>query len=279
MEHYLCVTCGMQYPASDEPPAACPICQDDRQYVNPEGQQWTTLAEAAGRYANTFHEIAPGIAAVETDPKLGIGQRAYLLQTDAGLILWDLVAYLDEQTVEEVGRRGKVIAIAISHPHFFTTMVEWSRALGGVPIYLQAEHRPWVMRPDPAIRYFEDESVELATGVRVLRCGGHFPGSSVLHWADARDAQGGAGALLSGDSIKVAADRRFVTFMYSYPNSIPLDAATVRHIAATVRPLRFAALYDGWTQVAGDPEASVAKSVERYIAHVMGQDVSGVAAG
>jgi glyoxylase-like metal-dependent hydrolase (beta-lactamase superfamily II) len=145
-------------------------------------------------------------------------------------------------------------------------MVEWSRALGDVPIHLHESHRPWVMRPDPAVRYFAGESLDLAPGVRVLRCGGHFPGSSVLHWADAPDG----GALFTGDTIKVVADRRFVTFMYSYPNSIPLDADTVSHIAETVRPLAFRTLYDGWDVVAGDAHQAVGRSAERYVAHVTG---------
>lgn len=272
-QHYLCVTCGTQYPASAQPPDGCLICQDDRQYINPAGQQWTTLAQAheSGRHANSFHELAPGITTISTQPKLGIGERAHLLQTAHGLILWDLIAYLDDATVAEIRRRGQVRAIAISHPHFYTTMVEWSHALGDVPIWLHEANRPWVVRPDPAIRYFTEDAVELAPGVRVLCCGGHFPGSAVLHWADARDAEGRAGALFTGDTIKVVADRRFVTFMYSYPNSIPLDAATVRHIAETVRPLQFAALYDGWDTVAGDAHEAVARSAERYIAHLTGE--------
>jgi hypothetical protein len=268
MENYLCVTCGTQYPASERPPASCSICQDDRQYVNPSGQQWTTLAEARTTHRNSFARLAPGIATLSTEPKLGIGQHAHLLDTSAGLILWDLVAYLDDATVAEVRRRGQVIAIAISHPHFFTTMADWSRALGGVPIYLHEAHRPWVMRPDPAIHYFDGESLEVAPGVRVLRCGGHFPGSSVLHWADAPDAGGGTGALFTGDTISIVADRRYVTFMYSYPNSVPLDARTIHHIADVVRQLPFGALYDAWDSVAGDPHAAVERSAARYIAHV-----------
>ncbi|HAX23411.1 MAG TPA: MBL fold metallo-hydrolase, partial [Chloroflexi bacterium] len=38
MEQYICVTCGTQYPEAEQPPAGCPICLDDRQYVNPNGQ-------------------------------------------------------------------------------------------------------------------------------------------------------------------------------------------------------------------------------------------------
>lgn len=264
---YLCVTCGTQYPESEHPPAGCPICQDDRQYINPAGQQWTTLADEVGKHANTFAEIAPGVTTIATTPKLGIGERAHLLQTPQGNVLWDLVPYLDDATVAEVRRRGGVAAIAISHPHFYSTMSDWSRALGHAPIYLHALNRPWVMNPTPAIRYWEKDTEELLPGVTLLRCGGHFPGSTLLHW---EDAEGGKGALFTGDTIKVVADRRFVTFMYSYPNSIPLDEATVRSIAATVEPLNFVALYDGWDTVAGDAKAAVASSAERYIAHLRG---------
>jgi glyoxylase-like metal-dependent hydrolase (beta-lactamase superfamily II) len=264
---YVCVTCGTQYPESENPPAGCAICLDDRQYIGPNGQQWTTLENEAGNHANAFTEIAPGVTTISTAPKLGIGERAHLLQTPHGNILWDLVAYLDDATIAEVRGRGGVAAIAISHPHFYSTMSEWSRALGDVPIYLHALNRPWVMNSTPATRYWEEDTVEPLPGVTLLRCGGHFPGSTVLHWDG---AEGGKGALFTGDTIKVVADRRFVTFMYSYPNSIPLDEATVRSIAATVAPLNFTALYDGWDTVAGDAKAAVALSAERYIAHLRG---------
>jgi glyoxylase-like metal-dependent hydrolase (beta-lactamase superfamily II) len=265
-KNYLCVTCSTQYPESESPPAGCPICQDDRRYITPHGQQWTTLEDEAGKHANTFTEIAAGVTTISTRPKLGIGEHAHLLQTPRGNILWDLVAYLDDATIAELQNRGGIAAIAISHPHFYSTMVEWSRALGDVPIYLPAANRPWVMRPDPAVHYWDEDVMELAPGLTLLRCGGHFPGSTVLHWADAP----GGGALFTGDTIKVVADRRYVTFMYSYPNSIPLNEATVRSIAAKVAPLDFTALYDGWDSVAGDARRAVAVSAERYVAHLRG---------
>ena len=46
----------------------------------------------------------------------------------------------------------------------------------------------------------------------------------MLHWAGGAD---GRGALLSGDIVQVVPDRRYVSFMYSYPNLIPLPAAAV----------------------------------------------------
>ena len=84
----------------------------------------------------------------------------------------------------------------------------------------------------------------MGTGLTLIRCGGHFEGGSVLHWAG---GAGGKGALLSGDIIEVAADRRWVSFMYSYPNFIPLDAAAVRHIVAAVEPYAFEDIYGAWS--------------------------------
>ncbi len=146
-------------------------------------------------------------------------------------------------------------------------MIEWSHALGNVPIHLHADNREWVMRPDDAVHFWEGDTLELFPGVTLLRCGGHFPGSMVLHW---REAAEGDGALFTGDTIKVVADPRWVTFMYSYPNDIPLDERAVRRIADVVEPLPFTTLYDGWTVAQGDAKDAVRRSADRYIAHLRG---------
>lgn len=264
----LCVICGTQYPTEEAEPARCLICEDDRQYVNPAGQQWTTLARLRGSHANRLTDIAPGVTTIATSPAAGIGQRAYLLQTPAGNILWDCVAYLDEATIAAIQQHGGLAAIAISHPHFYTTMVDWSHAFGSVPIYLHADNQPWVARPDPVIRFFEGDAVAPLDGLpdlRVIRLGGHFPGSAVLHWPQAAE---GAGALFTGDTIKVAADARWVTFQYSFPNLIPLGERAIRRIVAGVEPLAFSRIYDGWSETRGDAKAAVMASAERYIAHI-----------
>lgn len=268
MDASICVTCGTQYPPSAERPASCPICEDDRQYVGHDGQRWTTLAALRGTHRNVLTPIDPGVTGIASEPQFAIGQQAHLIQTEAGNVLWDCVGLLDETTVEEVRRRGRLAAIAISHPHFFTTMVEWSDAFDA-PIYLHADHRAWVMRSDAAIRFWDGASHELLAGLTVVRCGGHFPGSSVLHWADGVD---GRGALFTGDTIQVVAARRWVSFMYSYPNVIPLDAAAVRRIVAAVEPYPFDRLYGGWrgSIVAADAKGAVERSAARYIARIEG---------
>ena len=42
----ICVACGTEYP-SGPPRAACAVCDDERQFVPPEGQRWTSMEELA----------------------------------------------------------------------------------------------------------------------------------------------------------------------------------------------------------------------------------------
>ena len=268
---FICTGCGTQYPPGPEPPAHCTICEDEREFVGPGGQQWTTLAAMRGFHHNRFEQLEPGITLIVTEPAFAIGQQAYLVETEHGNVLWETLAYLDEATIAEIERRGGVEAISISHPHFYTTMGEWSRALGEVPIHQHADNRPWVMNPTPAIRFWTGESLPLLPGLTVVRCGGHFPGSSVLHWAGGAD---GKGLLLSGDTIMVASDRRWVSFMHSFPNLIPLDAASVHGITAAVEPYMFVRIYGGVPGqiMHADAKAAVRRSVDRYVAHLQGHE-------
>jgi glyoxylase-like metal-dependent hydrolase (beta-lactamase superfamily II) len=265
--NYICVTCGTQYPPSDAPPGSCPICEDERQYVPADGQKWTTMEElsASGRFRNTFQPVAEGITAIVQTTGVGIGQRAHLVETPHGNVLWDLVVWHDDETIAEIKRRGGVVALTISHPHFFTTMGEWAAALDA-PIRLHRDNEPFVMYPHPAIEYIDDEALEIVPGVTLIRCGGHFPGSSVLHWAG---AHGGRGALLTGDTIFPVADPRWVTFMYSYPNDIPLNTTAVRRIVAAVEPYEFDALYGSFGgTVRPGAKGAVRRSAERYVRHI-----------
>jgi glyoxylase-like metal-dependent hydrolase (beta-lactamase superfamily II) len=269
VEPIVCVTCGAHFPESADPPAACPICQDERQYVGHEGQRWTTLGELRRDHRNAVRPIEPGLTGIATEPPFAIGQQAHLVETPAGNVLWNCTSLVDDATVAEVGQRGGLAAIAVSHPHFFTGVAEWSRAFGNAPVLLHADDRAWVTRPDEAIRFWDGETAEAlpGSGLTLIRCGGHFPGSCVLHWPDGAD---GRGILLTGDTITVVADRRWVGFMYSYPNLIPLGAGEIRRIVAAVEPFAFDRLYGGWhgSVVASGAKEAVRRSAERYLARI-----------
>jgi glyoxylase-like metal-dependent hydrolase (beta-lactamase superfamily II) len=215
MPNFICTTCGTQHAETDQPPGNCAICLDERQYVKATGQQWTTHEKLRLTNRNSIRLAEPNLIGLGVDPQFAIGQRALLVRTPKGNVLWDCVPLIDPALVEMVQALGGISAMAISHPHYYTSMVEWSRAFAGVPIYLHAADRQWVMRPDQAIAYWEGESKPLDNGLTLVRCGGHFGGGTVLHW---RGGSGGKGALLTGDIIQVVADRKHVSFMYSYPN-------------------------------------------------------------
>lgn len=267
MHNYICTTCGVQYAATTTEPTNCPICEDDRQYVNPNGQSWTTLETLRTEHRNVFREVEPGMIGLVTEPKFAIGQRPLLLQTTQGNVLWDCNSLIDDITVEQINRLGGLNAIAISHPHFYDSMVDWSHAFDNAPIYLHASNREWVMRQDPAIVYWEEETYTVNEEITLIRCGGHFPGSSVLHWSA---GAAGKGVILTGDTIMVVADTAWVTFMYSYPNDIPLNAAEVRGIVDAVEPFAFDRVYSAWWDkvVPTDGKAAVERSAERYIQHI-----------
>jgi glyoxylase-like metal-dependent hydrolase (beta-lactamase superfamily II) len=264
MENFICVTCGVQYAESEAPPEHCIICEDARQYIGRKGQRWTNLPEMQQSYHNRIEEVEPDLTGIGTEPGFAIGPRALLVQTLDGNVLWDCVSLLDDATLEAIRARGGLRAIAVSHPHLVGSLVELSRAFDHAPIYWHADNREWVTRPDPAYVFWEGESCQLWDGMTLVRCGGHFPGSDVLHWPAGAE---GRGALITGDTIQVAQDRRFVSFMYSYPNMIPLNARTIRQIVDAVEPYAFDRIYGGWWDsiVASDAKAAVKRSAERYI--------------
>lgn len=264
MPNYICTTCGVQYTASTEPPEHCLICEDPRQYINPKGQTWTTLDELQTSHTNTLKPQEPGLIGIGTEPTFAIGQRGLLIQRPGGNILWDCISFIDQATIEQVQALGGLSAIAISHPHFYSAMVEWSHAFGGIPIYLHAANRKWVMRPDPTIVFWDSSTYSLGEGLTLIQCGGHFPGSTVLHWAAGAD---GRGALYTGDTLQVVADARYLSFMYSYPNLIPLPAKVVERIVRAVEPFPYERLYGGWFDkvVKSEAKAAVAYSAARYL--------------
>ncbi|HLJ59121.1 MAG TPA: MBL fold metallo-hydrolase [bacterium] len=269
MFYGICTTCGTQLAPSDRRPVRCPICDEERQYVNWHGQAWVTMEDLRRDHRNVIGEEEPGLTGIRTEPSFAIGQRALLVQTPAGNILWDCVSLIDDETAETVRRLGGLAGIAISHPHYYSSMVDWSATFGGVPIYLHTADRAWVMRADSSIVYWDGDTLVLPGGLTLLRCGGHFPGAAVLHWPG---GAGGRGALLTGDTLQVVPDRRWVSFMYSYPNLIPLDAATVRRIARAVAGFRFDRIYGAFAGrvIASGAAAAVQRSADRYVRAVEG---------
>jgi glyoxylase-like metal-dependent hydrolase (beta-lactamase superfamily II) len=267
MHSYICTTCGQAYAPSDEPPAACKICTDERQYVNARGQAWTTLEELQKTHKSDIREQEPNLIGIGAAPAIAIGQRALFVAQPGGGVLWDCTPLITDEAVAQIRVLGGLRAIAISHPHYYASMVDWSEAFGGVPIYIHADDAEHITRPDPAVSLWTGETHDLGQGLTLIRCGGHFAGGTVLHWAG---GMGGQGSLLSGDIVTVVPDTRFMSFMYSYPNLIPLPARAVRAIAEKLEPYPFERVYSAWWDRVSreDGKARFRRSVERYIAAI-----------
>jgi len=269
MPHFICATCGSQFADSEREPDACPVCDDERQYVPQDGQRWTTLEALRKTHRVRVEDEEDGLTGLYAEPGFAINERALLVRAPGGNLLWDCIALIDDDAVARVRALGGIRAIAISHPHYYGSMVEWSRAFGGVPIHLHAADREWVMRDDPVIDYWDGETRPLWDGMTLIRCGGHFAGGTVAH---VPHTCGGDGALLTGDILQVAMDNRHLGFMRSFPNYIPLSARVVRKIEAAVAPYSFETIYGAWwrRRIAGNARDALRISVERYLAALDG---------
>jgi hypothetical protein len=266
MPFWTCEQCGAQFPDGREPPPSCPICEDERQYVNWKGQTWVSREELSKRHRLLWRDDL-GIPGLGLEPSFAIGQRALLLREPDGCVMWDCIPLATREAIEYVRSLGGLKAIAISHPHYYGAVADWSEAFGGIPVYLHGDDRAWITRPHPSIVPWYGESCRLSSDILILRTGGHFAGGTVLHW---RAGAEGKGALLTGDVATVSMDRRSVSFMYSYPNYIPLNAHSVRRIADIVEPLAFNRIYGAWwdRNVGADAKAAFNASVRRYLAAI-----------
>jgi hypothetical protein len=251
VSYAICVTCGVQFAVSS--PSSCPVCEDARQYVPLSGQAWTTLEELRASHRNVLRDEGEFLG-IGSEPRIAIGQRALLVP---GNVLWDCISLLDEDTATAVDTRGGLRAIAISHPHYYSSMVEWAERFD-CPVLLHEADREWVMRPHARIEFWSGDTFDLGDGITLIRCGGHFAGGTVLH----RGA-----SLLSGDIVQVIPDRSWVSFMYSFPNYIPLPADAVRGVVDALAGFPFERIYGAWwgTVIPTDGSAIVRRSAARYI--------------
>jgi hypothetical protein len=263
MTIFCCRACGTSFPPAETHPVACLICQDERQYVPASGQSWISREELARAHRNAWQRHETNVLSIQTVPAFAINQRALLLQTPAGNILWDCIDLLDAATEDLIHSLGGLSAIAISHPHYYTTMQDWAAAFEA-PIYLHSADREWIMRPSPLIRLWDGDTLALNPAVTLIRAGGHFPGGTVLHWNGAQD---GKGVLLAGDILQVTPGAHHVSFMWSYPNMLPLSAADVRSVAERLSSWSYERIYGAFAgqNIEQDGAEIVARSAQRYM--------------
>jgi hypothetical protein len=262
-EIWICPACGANYPPAETAPERCSLCEDERQWVPPTGQRWTTMARlAADGYHSVVREVEPGLVGIGCEPDVGVGQRGLLVQTSEGNLLWDPAPFLDDAAVAAVRDAGGVRAVSSSHPHMYGAAVEWSHAFDAEILLAEAD-AGWLMRPDPAVRTWSG-ALEVLPGVTLIQCGGHFPGSAVAHWAAGAD---GRGAIFVGDTIFVTPGEDRVSFLYSAPIRLPLAEPGVSGIVRALAGYDFDRIYGGWWSPAIRHRGKqvLARSAQRYI--------------
>ncbi|HWJ29574.1 MAG TPA: hypothetical protein VNS32_23750 [Flavisolibacter sp.] len=257
---FICTACGIEYEPSENQPTECPVCTDDRQYVPGGCQSWTTLTQVNQQYKNIFEKIHDRFYALYTTPHFAIGQRAHLILSPSGNILWDCITNIDDSTVDLIQNMGGIKAIAISHPHYFSTIAEWSERFGNIPVYINRLDAKWLGRKPGNLLLWENDEKEIWDGIKLIRCGGHFPGSCVLHYPH------GKGSLFVGDTIQVNPTQNTVSFMYSYPNLIPLPKKDIVQINDAVKEITYDAMYGAFGKyIQNDAKKSMQASVKRYL--------------
>jgi hypothetical protein len=226
------------------------------------------MAEIAGSHTVLVRNEEADLVGIGVEPSFAIGQRALLVRTAHGNVLWDCISLLDEHARGQIAALGGIAAICLSHPHFYAANVEFADAFDA-RIFIPRADRHWIQRPSPRIELFDDD-IEPVPGLTLARIGGHFDGAAVLHWPAGSDQRG---ALLTGDTITVVQDRDWVSFMWSFPNLIPLDQATVLDIARRVERFTFDRVYGGWwgRVVVEDGAGAIRRSADRYVARLNGQ--------
>ncbi|KAF4977205.1 hypothetical protein FZEAL_6233 [Fusarium zealandicum] len=255
----VCETCGTQYPTADRSNVkTCKICDDPRQFVPPSGQSFTTLGALQKTHSNEFIPCVsdPRLVFISSAPRLAIGQRAILVQTPNGNILWDCIPLLDGETIARIEALGGLKAVVISHPHFYSSCVQWARAFR-CPVYLAAEDRQWTTLESAHQVFVTQTETEVeGTGARAIKLGGHFPGSMVLLFdgllliADTLITTAAGVGKWDVDATGAAREKppglSSFSFLYSIPNSIPLGVDEMASMWRVLRGYEFRATYGGF---------------------------------
>ncbi|KAL0931397.1 metallo-beta-lactamase family protein [Colletotrichum truncatum] len=272
MDLMICGTCGVQYDSHSI--KTCKICDDPRQYVPEDGQWFTTLRELqdSKKYTNVFtkDKFNSSVIAIRTEPQVAIGQRAFLLRSPAGNVLWDCITYIDDDTIRRIKDLGGIDAIVISHPHYFSTTLHWAEAFG-CKVYISVEDSEWLGRQGDGYVLWEGQEMEFVDGqFTAVKVAGHFPGSSVLLWKSEKK-------LFVADSVLVVPSGVYhvdrppgtatFTFMWSYPNMIPLGPEDVHGIWKAVSKLDFEDAHSAFAgrDARGDAKRRFLESAQLFI--------------
>jgi glyoxylase-like metal-dependent hydrolase (beta-lactamase superfamily II) len=257
----ICSTCGTHYPQASAP-ETCVICLDDRQWVPQAGQSWTRPVDLLRTSSVKLNRLQDRLYEFEINPTFAIGQRAVLVLSDQGNVLWDCIPLLDEMTIEFIRSKGGLKAIAFSHPHFYSNMNEWAETFD-CPIYIHENDAEHMVYKGDHIQLWSGDEMKLWDGMKIMLIGGHFAGSSILHVPFLSKE----GTIICGDTLFLSPDRKHFSAVYSSPNRIPLPLAEMRRIEKRLGGIPFDSFY-GYIRTQNlnvDVKEVLRKSFLRYV--------------
>jgi len=199
---------------------------------------------------------------LEIKPVFAIGQRALLILSDHGNILWDCIPLLNEAAIAFIKSKGGLKAIAFSHPHYYSNMNDWAETFN-CSIYIHHSDDQWIIDKGKHVTLWNGMEKSLWDGIRIINIGGHFPGSSILHVPFlSRD-----GSVFCGDTLAIAPSKKHIAVMYSYPNRIPLPLQEVARIKKRLEAIAFDALYGFYSDqnLSENVKEILKVSMERYL--------------
>lgn len=237
----ICNACGTYYKTSEVKDNRCLICEDDRQYVPQTGQAWTTPEALQLSRSVQVKKVSPDLYELTIMPAFAIGQRAFLILTESGNILWDCIPLLDEGIRAFIQSKGGLRAIAISHPHYYSNMQTWASTFN-CPVYIHEKDKMW-LPGGKDINLWSGEEIELWSGIKIINTGGHFPGSCILYVPFLSRL----GTLFAGDSLFISKSQRHISIMYSYPNVIPLPRNEIQRIWQLLQKYKFDKMYGAFS--------------------------------
>lgn len=236
---YACTNCGhWQRWFASAPPPACPVCSDVRNALPVDGFEFKSLKEVGDELTTSWTTAADGVTQFSCTPDFGLAGSGWVIETDDGLVGFEGAPYYSDAALDEIRRRGGLVALGSSHVHGFGALWQLQDELEPPTVFVGVDDLVWTKAF--VVTWPADEKLPVAPGLTLHRTGGHFPGHSVLH--DER-----RGHLFCGDSLKVdlasdgSADA--LSAHKAFHAQIPLSHGEIRHYRSVVAELDFGRVF------------------------------------
>ena len=252
--------------------AACPVCEDFRHPLPPDGWCFTPAAAVAARTGCRVDEVLPGLLMVTAEPAVGIGPAGYLLRTPEGNVAFEGCGWYSDAALDALADAGGVRWASASHPHVYGALWRVCERFGAE---LVLHHADLAFAKALPVAWAYDDRAELAPGVTLRHTGGHTAGHTVLVWERGRaEGPGGTGnagtVLFCGDALKYTVDAggaaTTVSTHLAFDADVPLTPAMVRRYQDVIAPVDAAVVVTPWEVVTGGGMPAARALFDRQLA-------------